>query len=164
MKTFMTNWNAATCMAAFCLVTLELRAQSPSTAPAAAPTVLYTTIGERPAILYDGLSTKANKIFILTRNHPLEVLVRLDKWTKVRDADGTNGWVENSALGDRRHVQVSSQTADVRVMPMATAALVFEAQRGVLLEVTAPPVDGWLAVRHRDGQSGFMRSVQAWGI
>ncbi len=168
MKTFMTAQSAANCLAAFCLVALDARAQftavPPATGtPSSVPLVLYTTIGDRPAILYDGLSTKANKIFILSRNHPLEVLVKLDKWTKVRDADGANGWVENSSLGDRRYVQVSANVADIRTMPSSAATLVFEAQRGVLLEVTAPTVDGWIPVRHRDGQSGFMRSVQAWG-
>jgi flagellar basal body rod protein FlgF len=41
--------------------------------------------------------------------------------------------------------------------------VVFEAQRGVLLEVSGPAADGWLPVRHRDGQSGYVRSVQVWG-
>ncbi|MEO8101185.1 MAG: SH3 domain-containing protein [Betaproteobacteria bacterium] len=155
---------AAICLAAFCLVPASLRAQTPSAPPAAASSApLYATVGDRPAIVYDGLSTKANRIFIFSRHHPLEVLVRLDKWTKVRDADGTIGWVENSALGERRHAQVAANIAEVRAMPTPVSVLVFEAQRGVLLEVTGPATEGWLPVRHRDGQSGYVRSVQVWG-
>jgi len=166
VKAFMTYQNAALCMAAFCLVPATIRAQPSSAAsPAAtsAPAPLYTAIGDKPAILYDGLSTKANRTFILSRHHPLEVLVKLDKWTKVRDADGTIGWVENSAIGDRRHVQVSANSAEIRASSNPSSTLVFEAQRGVLLEVTGPAIDGWLPVRHRDGQSGFVRSAQVWG-
>jgi SH3-like domain-containing protein len=129
----------------------------------AVATSLYTAIGDQPAILYDGLSTKAGKMFILSPHHPLEVLVKLDKWTKVRDAAGTIGWVENGALGAARFVQVSANAAEIRAQSSPAAPLVFEAQRGVLLEVTGPVADGWLPVRHRDGQSGFVRVVQVWG-
>ena len=164
MKVVMTLHSAAICLAAFCLVPAKLLAQtSAAPQPPVTPAPLYAAIGDKPAILYDGLSTKANKIFILSRYHPLEVLVKLDKWTKVRDFDGTIGWVENGALGDRHHVQVSAHSAEIRAMPSPAAALVFEAQRTVVLEVTGPVVDGWLPLRHRDGQSGFARVVQVWG-
>ena len=161
----MTLHSAAICLAAFCLVAGESHAQASTVPPATVvPASLYTAIGDKPAIHYDGPSTKANKVFILSRFQPLEVLVKLDKWTKVRDAEATIGWVENGALGDRQYVQVSANTAEVRAQPSAAAALVFEAQRNVLLEVTGPAAAGWLPVRHRDAQSGFVRVVQVWGF
>jgi len=40
---------------------------------------------------------------------------------------------------------------------------VFRAQRGVALEVTAPPGAGWITVRHSDGQTGYVRVSQVWG-
>jgi SH3-like domain-containing protein len=161
MKAFMTVHSAAIGLAAFCLLSPDTFAQAAPAAAVAAPP--FTAVGDKPAILYDGLSTKANRNFILSRHYPLEILVKLDKWTKVRDGDGTVGWVENSVLGDRHHVQVSAHSADVRSMPSPAAPVVFEAQRGVLLEVSGPAADGWLPVRHRDGQSGYVRSVQVWG-
>ena len=161
MKTFMTIRSAAIFLAAFYFARSEVYAQTPVTAT---PATLYTAIGDKPAILFDGLSTKANKIFILSRFYPLEVLVKLDKWTKVRDADGAIGWVGNSALGDRRFVQVTANTAvEIRSRPSPVSPLVFEAQRGVVLELTGAAIDGWLPIRHRDGQSGFVRSIQIWG-
>ncbi|MBL0122890.1 MAG: hypothetical protein IPP88_09200 [Betaproteobacteria bacterium] len=161
----MTIRSAATCLAAFCLVPTEMFAQAPVMPPPVAATAaaLYIAIGDKPAILYDGLSNKADKIFVLSRHYPLEVLVKLDKWTKVRDADGAIGWVENGALGDRRYVQVTAKSAEIRAKPSLAALVVFEAQRSVLLELTGPAADGWIPVRHRDGQSGFVRSVQVWG-
>lgn len=164
MNKFMTKTSAATILAAFCLVPAMSPAQTlPPAAVSAAPASQFVSVGDKPAILYDALSVKANKLFILSRFHPLEVLVKLDKWTKVRDAEGTIGWVENSSLGDKRFAQVSAPSADVRASAAATGALIFEAQRGVILEVTAPAADGWIAVRHRDGQSGFVRATQVWG-
>ena len=164
MKKFMTRRNAATLCAAFCLVSAVALAQSTPALTPAMPAPLFAAIGDKPAILYDGLSTKANKIFILSRFHPVEVLVKLDKWTKVRDAENTIGWMENTFLGEKRYVQVASGSAEIRAAPNAAATIVFEAQRAVLLEPTgAASLDGWLPVRHRDGQAGFVRVSQVWG-
>jgi SH3-like domain-containing protein len=124
---------------------------------------LFAAIGESAAIVYDAPSLKAQKTFILARTQPVEVLVKLDKWVKIRDADNTIGWVEGSALGERRFVQVAAASADIRAAAETGGELVFEAQRAVLLEVLGPAIDGWLPVRHRDGESGYVRKSQVWG-
>ena len=163
MKKFMTPRSAAVFMAAFCLVPTLTFSQTPALASVSPIAVPFISIGDQPAILYDGPSGKANKVFVLSRHYPLEVLVKLDKWTKARDAEGAIGWIENSAVGSRRHAMVAMAVADIRAMPSTTAPLIFEAQRGVLLEITGPVADSWLPVRHRDGQAGFVRAAQLWG-
>jgi SH3-like domain-containing protein len=124
----------------------------------------FRSLGERPAILFDAPSVKADKLFVATRFYPFEVLVKLDQWTKVRDANGEVAWIENKALGDRQTVIVTVPLADVRAGPSANATLVFEAYKQVVLEVLEPPADGWVKVRHRDGQQGFIRLAHAWGV
>jgi SH3-like domain-containing protein len=133
-----------------------------TTSPGAPRT--FVTIGEKAVVLFDAPSNRSNKTFILNRFTPLEVLVKLDRWTKVRDVDGTIGWVENTALHTKRHVQVFVDVADIRSLPRVDAGLVFEAQKNVTLEVTGVATsDAWLPVRHRDGQSGFIRVAHIWG-
>ena len=134
---------------------------APAAALKAAP--LFTSIGDKPAIVFDAPSVKAAKTFILVRQQPVEVLVKLDKWIKIRDADNTVGWVESTAVDPKRHAQVSAAIADIRSMPNPASSLVFEAQRAVILEITGVATDGWLPVRHRDGQQGFVRKSQVWG-
>lgn len=126
--------------------------------------VEYRALGERPAILYDAPSARADRLFVASRFYPFEVLVKLDQWTKVRDADGGVAWVENRALGDRATVLVTVPLADIRSAANAQSALVFEAYKAVLLEVMEPVADGWVKVRHRDGQQGFIRVSHVWGI
>ncbi len=179
--------NAATLCAAFCFLAANLagnlQAQTPSLAPGSAPVAkppagaalasppiatpafapIFTSIGDKPAIVYDAPSGKAQKTFILSRLHPVEVLVKLDKWVKIRDAENTVGWVESSALGATRTVQISVNSAEIRAMPNANAVIVFDALRLVVLEATGPAVNGWLPVRHRDGQTGFVSKSQVWG-
>jgi SH3-like domain-containing protein len=123
----------------------------------------FRALGAQPAILYDAPSTRADRLFVASRNYPFEVLVKLDHWTKVRDANGEVAWVENSSFGDKRIVLVTVPLADVRAAANAQSPLVFEAYKHVLLEVVERPVDGWVKVRHRDGQQGFIRVAHVWG-
>ncbi len=124
----------------------------------------FRTIGDRAAILYDAPSLKADRVFVASRGYPFEVLVKLDQWTKVRDVGGEVAWVENKAIGERRNVLVNVPVADVRAAPDVKSALVFEAYRQVLLEVLEAPAEGWVKVRHRDGQAGYARVAHLWGI
>lgn len=124
----------------------------------------YRALGDRAAVLYDAPSTRADRLFVASRYYPFEVLVKLDQWTKVRDANGEVAWVENKALGDRQTVLVTVPLADVRAAPNAQSPLVFEAYKQVLLEALEPPADGWVKVRHRDGQQGYIRTAHVWGV
>lgn len=123
----------------------------------------FRAIGDKPAILYDAPSAKADRLFVASRYYPFEVLVKLDQWTKVRDANGEVAWVENKSLGDRQTVVVVAALADVHAAPNPSAPLVFEAYKSVLLEVLEPAADGWVRVRHRDGQQGYIRLAHVWG-
>ena len=123
----------------------------------------FRSLGDKPAVLYDAPSTRADRLFAVSRNYPFEVLVKLDQWTKVRDSNGEVAWVENSALGSRPTVLVTVPLADVRAAPNAQSPLVFEAYKQVILEVLEPPANEWVKVRHRDGQQGYIRLSHVWG-
>lgn len=131
----------------------------------------YRSIGEAATVLYDAPSAKAKPLFVLGRDTPLEVIVPVEGWSKVRDAGGTIGWVEKKSLADKRTLVVRAPLAEVRVNPDDNAALVFRAEQHVLLELaetatsaatTSSP--GWVKVRHRDGQAGFVRITQVFGL
>jgi len=133
-------------------------------AAATAIAAQYKALGDSPAILYDAPSTRADRLFVASRQYPFEVLVKLDHWTKVRDANGEVAWIENKALGERQTVLVTVPLADVRAAPGKESALVFEAYKQVILEVVEPPAGDWVKVRHRDGQAGFIRLAHVWGV
>ena len=123
----------------------------------------FRSLGDKATILYDAPSTRADRLFAVSRNYPFEVLVKLDQWTKVRDSNGEVAWVENSALGSKATVLVTVPLADVRAAPNAQSPLVFEAYKHVILEVVEPPANDWVKVRHRDGQQGYIRVAHVWG-
>jgi SH3-like domain-containing protein len=131
----------------------------------------YQSTADAATILYDAPSARAKPLFVLGRDTPLEVIVPVEGWTKVRDVAGTIGWVEKRNLGERRSLVVRVPVADVRANPDDAAALAFRAEHGVLLELAEPATGatttatpGWVRVRHRDGQSGFVRITQVFGL
>jgi SH3-like domain-containing protein len=120
------------------------------------------------AVLYDAPSVKSKALFALGRDYPLEVIVSVEGWLKVRDAGGTVAWIERKAVGDKRTLMVRTPTADILAQPDPASAVVFKAEQNVLLELLDPSyattTPGWVKVRHRDGQVGFVRIQQVWGL
>ena len=121
------------------------------------------------AVLYDAPSVKGKPLFVLGRDYPLEVIVTVEGWLKVRDAAGTVAWVERKSVTERRTVVVRAPVADIVASPDPAAAVVFKAEQNVVLELIEPaqgaaPSPGWVKVRHRDGQMGFVRIGQVWGL
>lgn len=123
----------------------------------------FRSAADAAVVLYDAPSTKARKLYIVNRDYPLEVVVQVEGWMKVRDATGALSWAEAKSLEPVRGVLVRSATAAIRQKPAEDAAVVFEARRDVLLEIVEQANAGWIQVRHRDGAAGYVRATDVWG-
>lgn len=123
----------------------------------------FRSVADPGTVLYDAPSTKAQKLFVLSRDYPVEVVVKVEGWSKVRDDTGEFAWIENRQLSDRRTVMVRSSSAEARQAPADAAALAFTAEKGVLLEFIGMSA-GWVKVRHADGETGFIKVSQLWGV
>jgi SH3-like domain-containing protein len=118
----------------------------------------------RIALLYEAPSSSAGKIAIAGSGLPLEVVVDTEAWVKVRDHSGRLAWIEKSALDGARSIMVKNETSVVRQQPRADAEVVFQAARGVLLEVNGEADSfGWLPVKHADGLAGWLPANEVWG-
>lgn len=124
----------------------------------------YRSVAEDAALMYDAPSQKAKPLFVILRGTPVEVVVSLEGWVKVRDAAGDLAWIEKKSLSDKRMLIVTGRSAQVRDAPDAGATLVFEAGQDVLLELLELAPSGWAKVRHADGQTGYVRASQVWGL
>ena len=123
----------------------------------------YRSVAEA-APMYDAPSTKSKPLFVALAGTPVELVVSLDGWSKVRDSRGDLTWIEKKHLSEKRNVIVRFDRAQVRAAAEDKAALVFEAERDVVLELLEAASGGWVRVRHRDGQSGFIKAPQVWGL
>ena len=123
----------------------------------------FRSAAEAAVVLYDAPSSKARKLFIVNRGYPLEVMVQVEGWVKVRDATGTRAWAESKMLDAARTVLVRAAAVTIRQKPAEDAPSVAEVRRDVLLNVVEPAAGGWIQVKHRDGATGFVRAADVWG-
>ena len=124
----------------------------------------FRSIAPAKTILYDAPSLEAGKLYILSQSYPVELIVNLNNWVKVRDAAGTLSWVESKSLSSKRTVLVLAKT-DIKAAEDATSALVATVEKDVVLEllpITAK--NGWVKVKHRDGVTGFVQVTNLWGV
>lgn len=114
--------------------------------------------------MYDAPSAQAVKLHVVSQFYPVEVIVNLGEWIKVRDSSGELTWLESRNLSDKRTVVVTAQRAEVREAPNAEANVVFRAEQDVALELVEAGANGWARVRHRDGLTGYIPASQVWGL
>lgn len=131
--------------------------------PAAAHALDYRSVNVPRAILYDTPSAKGKRLFVVSQFFPVEVIVDLGEWVKVRDKTGGLAWIESKQLATKRMV-VALEHVDVHETADAAAAIVFKVDKDVALELVEPADNGWIKVRHRDGLTGYVPANQVWGI
>ena len=102
-------------------------------------------------------------------NLPVEVVAEFDTWRKIRDSEGTEGWVHQSMLSGRRTVITTTAVRLLRREPAESAAPMARLEPGVIAwleicrqewcEVEVAGIDGWL---HRSDVWG-VRADEAVG-
>ena len=72
--------------------------------PAMALALDFRSVAVHKAVLFDAPSSAAKKVLLLNQYYPVEVVVNLGEWLKVRDAEGSLNWVEAKQLSNKRTV------------------------------------------------------------
>lgn len=133
-------------------------------AAGAAQAIDYRSVSVPAAILYDAPSQAGKKLYLIKAQTPVEIVVRLDGWLKVRDAEGSLAWIEAKNIGDKRTLVVTAPQAEIRQADKPDAPVLAELDKWVAVEFIEPASPGWAKVRHRDGATGYIRSTQVWGL
>lgn len=124
----------------------------------------YRSVSVPAAILYDAPSQQGKKLYLIKAQTPVEVVVRLDGWFKVRDAEGALAWIESGNIGEQRMLVVTASSAQMRQSDKPDAPLVAELDKWVAVDFIEPASPGWAKVRHRDGAVGYVHATQVWGL
>lgn len=133
--------------------------------PVLAAALEFKSVAVPKAVLYDAPSSSAKKILLLSQNYPVEVIVNLGEWLKVRDAQGGISWVEAKQLSSKRTVMVNVANAEIRVGADAASNLIATLEKDVVLDIADPKLsNGWLKVKHRDGVVGYILIASVWGF
>lgn len=131
--------------------------------PAVASALDYRSVQVPRATMLDAPSASAKKRFVVTQYYPVEVIVNLNQWVKVRDKSGELAWMEAQHLSEKRTLLVLDN-ADVLAAAEASAAVIFHVEKDVALEWVQAPVKGWVKVKHKDGLTGFIPVEKVWGL
>jgi len=116
------------------------------------------------AITYDAPSAASKKLYIMNHGYPVEVIVNLGEWVKVRDQRSGLSWVEGKDLATKRTVVVTDNT-DIKEAGNAASKLLATVEKDVVLDlVSANIANGWVKVKHRDGIVGYIQSSAIWGL
>ncbi len=132
--------------------------------PAVAWAQDYRSVSVPKAVLYDAPSAQGKKLFVVGQQYPVEVIVNLGEWVKVRDQRGELAWIEAKQLSPKRSVLVTAPQAEVREGADEASRLVFRVEKDVALELVDAGANGWAKVRHRDGLAGFIQISKVWGL
>jgi SH3-like domain-containing protein len=97
---------------------------------------------------------------------PVEITAEFENWRRIRDADGTEGWVYHSLLSGKRAGLVTAKDPDdlvpIHQRPETGSPVTAKLERGVLGAVKRCK-DGWCAINGR-GFEGWIQQVRLWGV
>ena len=101
--------------------------------------------------------------WVLTRKEmPVQIVAEFEHWRRVRDYQGTEGWVHERMLDGKRAIVVTGGIRGLRRQPVANAPVVARAEPGVvarLLECQGP----WCRVDAGEA-NGWLRRDEIWGV
>ena len=94
---------------------------------------------------------------------PVEIVEEYDVWRKIRDIDGTTGWVHKTMLDGKRNVMIKGKDARIiRTEPEAKAKPILKAEPLVTARLVECQID-WCRIQI-SGRKGWVEKQYLWGI
>ena len=93
---------------------------------------------------------------------PLLVDAEFGVWRKVRDADGTTGWMHGAGLSLRRMALIHEGMAKIYLQDNSESGVVAVAEKNALLELESCPKN-WCRVT-TDTVKGWVERAAIWGV
>lgn len=99
---------------------------------------------------------------------PVEVIQEFDNWRRVRDSEGTEGWINQSLLSGKRSgiaapwFKGNETTIPMRSDPSENARLVASIEPGAMGEITGCDRE-WCEMRF-DRHQGWVQQSLIWGV
>ncbi len=96
------------------------------------------------------------------RHRPIEIVAEFENWRKVRDWQGTEGWVHRRMLSGKRMAVVKGGVQPLRRGPDSNAALAARVMENVLARILECEGE-WCRIEVGT-QRGWMRRAHIWGV
>ncbi|MBB4274939.1 SH3 domain-containing protein [Rhizobium mongolense] len=100
---------------------------------------------------------------------PVEIIQEYDNWRRIRDADGTEGWVNQSLLSGQRAAIAAPWMkgkgkfvyVNMRREPQSSAAVVAKLEPGVMIHIAE--CNGDWCHAEADSAEGWVAQSEIWG-
>jgi SH3-like domain-containing protein len=114
-----------------------------------------------------GPGTNYKVMWELGKGFPLMVLKKKGTWYRVRDFEGTIGWVHEDVTRSTPNMIVkvhknSKKRINIRSGPGTKYRIIAKAYYGVVLK-TLQQKHGWVQVQHDKGVKGWVKRSLVWG-
>ena len=101
--------------------------------------------------------------WVYQRKHmPVEIIAEYDTWRKIRDWQGTVGWVHQSMLDGSRYVMITGSERLMHQEPVDTSPVTARVEPGVIPELLKCDGD-WCRVSVQ-GYKGWLKRDQFYGV
>lgn len=155
--------------AGLALLALPGSAQEANGPVSGLPLPRYVSLKSDRVNLREGPSKEHRTSWVFQRaGLPVEITAEFETWRRVRDADGTEGWVLHSLLSGRRTVLVSpwsknkGETFSLRETASEGAPVVATLEPGVIANVQSCQ-DAWCRVTVSK-IVGYIKQDRLWGV
>ena len=144
------------------LILLLALAGGPTTAQAGAPLPRFAALKADEVNLRagPGRGYPVEWVF-LRRALPIEITAEYGQWRKIRDFDGSEGWVHKNLLTGRRSVLVTGAVRTLRHDPALDSEPLAQAEPGVIGRLLVCE-DGWCKIETA-GHQGWLPISNLWG-
>ena len=132
------------------------------------PVPRYVSLKSDRVNLREGPSKDHRTTWIFERaGLPVEITAEFETWRKVRDSEGSEGWVLHSLLSGRRTALVTPWKKDgpavtLYAKPSDTAAASAKLEPNVIATIRSCD-KAWCRV-NGDGFDGFIKQADLWGV
>jgi len=126
------------------------------------PVPRFASLRSGKAYMRAGPGKEYRVLWVFTRpGLPLEVLYEWNVWRKVRDSEGTEGWMDRAMLSTDRTIQTIRSTRTLHARPDISSPIVWRAEPGVIARITLC-ADRWCRVE-AEGRSGYLLREHGFG-
>lgn len=100
--------------------------------------------------------------WVFTRRHmPVEVVEHFEYWRKIRDIEGTTGWVHQSMLSGKRFAIVTGEVRSLRRKPEQGSGDAARLEPGVIGQILE--CEGQFCRIEAGGMKGWLARSEFWG-
>lgn len=164
MKRFLGFTFAPALMACLFLLTPVAESVAASQGSSGLPLPRFVSLRADEVNMRTGPGVQYPVEWVYTRKDlPVEIIAEFETWRKVRDWEGTQGWVHQSMLSGKRTILITGDIRTLRTKDDAKSETKARIEPGVIGRlVDCPKGNGWCRIDVA-GLEGWLRHVDFWG-